>query len=45
MKLHTGDGSVVYRAEPDSSMTDNWDITTGDGSVSIYLPPGLQRGA
>ncbi|MBA3638186.1 MAG: DUF4097 family beta strand repeat protein [Acidobacteria bacterium] len=36
--LHTGDGSVVYRAEPGSSMTNAWDITTGDGSVTLYLP-------
>lgn len=39
--LHTGDGSVVYRAEPGSVLTDAWQITTGDGSVTLYLPPGL----
>ena len=38
VKLHTGDGSIVYRAEPGSTMTDPWEITTGDGSVSLYLP-------
>jgi DUF4097 and DUF4098 domain-containing protein YvlB len=38
VKLHTGDGSVVYRAEPGSAMADNWEITTGDGTVSVYLP-------
>lgn len=38
VKLHTGDGSVVYRADPGSSMTKGWDITTGDGSVTLYLP-------
>lgn len=38
VKLHTGDGAVVYRAEDGSSMADNWDITTGDGTVSVYLP-------
>lgn len=38
VKLHTGDGSVVYRADPGSSMTNAWDITTGDGSVTLYLP-------
>jgi DUF4097 and DUF4098 domain-containing protein YvlB len=38
VKLHTGDGSVVYRAEAGSSMTNGWDITTGDGSVTLYLP-------
>jgi DUF4097 and DUF4098 domain-containing protein YvlB len=38
VKLHTGDGSVVYRAEPGSAMTEPWEITTGDGGVSLYLP-------
>jgi DUF4097 and DUF4098 domain-containing protein YvlB len=38
LKLHTGDGSVVLRAGAATAMTDNWDITTGDGSVSVYLP-------
>jgi hypothetical protein len=41
VKLHTGDGSVVYRAEPGSAMADDWDITTGDGTVSVYLPAGF----
>lgn len=39
LKLHTGDGSVVYRADPGSKMTGNWEITTGDGAVALYLPP------
>jgi hypothetical protein len=38
VKVHTGDGSVVYRAQPGSSMGAPWDITTGDGSVTLYLP-------
>lgn len=38
LKLHTGDGSVVLRADSSSAMTDDWDINTGDGSVSVYLP-------
>jgi hypothetical protein len=41
VKLHTGDGSIVYRAEPGSEMSENWDITTGDGGVTLYLPPGF----
>ena len=41
VKLHTGDGSIVYRAEPGSEMSENWDITTGDGSVTLYLPSGF----
>jgi DUF4097 and DUF4098 domain-containing protein YvlB len=38
VKLHTGDGSVVFRVEPDTQMAEDWDITTGDGSVALYLP-------
>ena len=41
VKLHTGDGSVVYRADAGSAMSDNWEITTGDGTVSVYLPAGF----
>jgi hypothetical protein len=41
VKLHTGDGSIVYRAEDLVPMTEDWDITTGDGSVSLYLPGGF----
>ena len=38
VRLHTGDGSIVYRAEPGSVMEENWEITTGDGGVSLFLP-------
>jgi hypothetical protein len=38
VRLHTGDGSIVYRAQPGAAMEEDWDITTGDGSVSLYLP-------
>lgn len=38
VKLHTGDGSVTYHAEPGSTMTDPWEITTGDGTVALHLP-------
>jgi DUF4097 and DUF4098 domain-containing protein YvlB len=41
VRLHTGDGSIVYRADPRTAMTDDWDITTGDGSVTVYLPQGF----
>jgi DUF4097 and DUF4098 domain-containing protein YvlB len=41
VRMHTGDGSVVYRASPGVSMSDDWDISTGDGSVSLYLPRGF----
>ncbi len=38
VRLRTHDGSIVYRAQPGSSMAEDWDISTGDGSVSLYLP-------
>jgi hypothetical protein len=38
VRLHTGDGSIVYRSQPGTAMEDDWDITTGDGTVSLYLP-------
>ena len=41
VRMHTGDGSIVYRADSATRMEDNWDISTGDGSVSIYLPAGF----
>jgi len=39
--LHSGDGSIVYRALAGTDVTDDWEITTGDGAVLIYLPEGL----
>jgi DUF4097 and DUF4098 domain-containing protein YvlB len=39
VRLHTGDGSIVYRAQQGVAMEDDWDISTGDGTVSLYLPP------
>lgn len=39
VRLRTGDGSIVYRSSESTVMADDWDITTGDGSVSLYLPP------
>jgi DUF4097 and DUF4098 domain-containing protein YvlB len=38
LKAHTGDGSIVFRAQPGTSMSEDWDITTGDGGVSLFLP-------
>ena len=43
LRLRTGDGSVRVRVEPDTVMSDNWDITTSDGSVTVTLP-GLFSG-
>lgn len=38
VRVHTGDGSVVYRAQTGAVMSEPWEITTGDGSVTLYLP-------
>jgi DUF4097 and DUF4098 domain-containing protein YvlB len=38
LSLHTGDGSIVYRVQPGATMSEPWEISTGDGSVSLYLP-------
>jgi DUF4097 and DUF4098 domain-containing protein YvlB len=38
LRLHTGDGSIVYRALTGTEMTDDWEISTGDGGVLVYLP-------
>lgn len=38
VRLHTGDGSIIYRAQPGAAMEEDWNITTGDGTVSLYLP-------
>jgi Toastrack DUF4097 len=38
LHLRTGDGSVRVTLEPDTVMTDNWDITTSDGTVVVTLP-------
>jgi DUF4097 and DUF4098 domain-containing protein YvlB len=38
LHLRTGDGSVRVTLEPETVMTDNWEITTTDGSVVVTLP-------
>jgi DUF4097 and DUF4098 domain-containing protein YvlB len=38
VKLHSGDGSIVFRAQPGTRMGGDWDISTGDGSVTVSLP-------
>lgn len=38
LRLRTGDGSIRATIEPDTVMTDNWDITTSDGTVTVTLP-------
>lgn len=38
VRVRTGDGSVTLRADSGSLMRDDWDISTGDGGVVVYLP-------
>ena len=38
LRLKTGDGSVRVTVAPETVMTDNWDITTSDGSIVVTLP-------
>jgi DUF4097 and DUF4098 domain-containing protein YvlB len=38
VRAHSGDGSVTIRAEPGSAPAGDWDITTGDGSVTLEVP-------
>jgi DUF4097 and DUF4098 domain-containing protein YvlB len=41
VRARSGDGSVTVRVDPGSSPTADWDITTGDGSVTLELPDGF----
>lgn len=38
MKLHTGDGSIEAELSSGSKMTSAWDVSTGDGRVTLRLP-------
>jgi DUF4097 and DUF4098 domain-containing protein YvlB len=41
VRVHTGDGSVMIHADAGSSPGADWDITTGDGSVTLEVPDGF----
>lgn len=38
LRARTGDGSIRVQIEPDAVMTDSWDLTTSDGTVTLALP-------
>ena len=38
LKARTGDGSIRAEIEPDTAMTENWDLTTSDGTIVLTLP-------
>jgi DUF4097 and DUF4098 domain-containing protein YvlB len=41
VRARTGDGSVTVHAEPGSAPAADWDIVTGDGSVTLEVPDGF----
>ena len=41
LRVRTGDGSVMVHADPGSSPGADWDIVTGDGSVTLEVPEGF----
>jgi DUF4097 and DUF4098 domain-containing protein YvlB len=38
LRAHTGDGSVRVKVQDGATMADAWDVSTGDGSVTLTLP-------
>ncbi|PYQ83022.1 MAG: hypothetical protein DMG03_15655, partial [Acidobacteria bacterium] len=38
---HSGDGSVRIHAAPGSTAASDWDISTGDGSITLEIPDGF----
>jgi hypothetical protein len=41
LHARSGDGSVTIHAVPGGPATGDWDIVTGDGSVTLELPDGF----
>jgi hypothetical protein len=41
LRIHTGDGSVNAEASEGSAMKTDWSITTGDGRITLRLPPNF----
>jgi hypothetical protein len=41
LSARTGDGAISVHALPGSRMDADWDLTSGDGAVSIALPDGF----
>lgn len=38
LSVDTGDGGMNVEAEPGSAMSDDWSLTTGDGSITVRVP-------
>jgi hypothetical protein len=41
LRAHSGDGSVRIHAAPGSTASSDWDISTGDGSITLEIPDGF----
>jgi Toastrack DUF4097 len=41
LRARTGDGSIRLHLERETTMADAWDVSTGDGSVTLTLPPSF----
>ena len=41
LKARTGDGAVNLKVASVASPSEDWDISTGDGSVTVNLPSGF----
>jgi hypothetical protein len=38
LHVKTDDGSIIIEADDGSAMKDDWDVSTGDGSISFLVP-------
>ena len=38
LRAKTSDGTIRMNIEPDTAMSEDWDVQTGDGSVVLTLP-------
>jgi DUF4097 and DUF4098 domain-containing protein YvlB len=41
LHARSGDGSVKIHAAPGTGAVDDWEITTGDGSITLEIPDGF----
>lgn len=41
LRGRTGDGPIRVTVQPDAVMAEDWELTTGDGSVTLTLPPAF----
>lgn len=41
LRGRTGDGSIRVHVAPDTTMVEDWELTTGDGSITLTLPPSF----